>query len=118
VSQGAASHASLGHLYLHGLGVPKDVDLARAYFTTGVAADDPASLNALGLMLLNGVGMNQDVLKGAEYIKRAVDKGHVEAYFNLAMLKLRVRFPCNSFNDCMPVITVLVAGWIGCWHGT
>jgi TPR repeat protein len=85
-------------LYLHGLGVPKDVELARAYFSTGVAADEPASLNALGLMLLNGVGTSQDVMKGAEYIKRAVDKGHTEAYFNLAMLKLRVRAAVDCFK--------------------
>ncbi len=88
------AHGNLGHLYLHGLGVGKDVDKAREHFEAGAAHGEAASLNGLGYMYLHGIGVEMDIVKGADMIKRAADAGYVEAMYNLALLRLKAGKLC------------------------
>ena len=90
VDQGVKSYGSLGHLYLHGLGVPQDTAQAKSYFEAGAAIGDAASQNGLGYMYLHGIGVPQSTDKGFELVKKAADQGHPEALYNLALLKIKV----------------------------
>lgn len=49
-------------------------------------ADDPASLNRLGIWYVNGENVAKDVSKGVVYIRRAAELGHIGAQFNMANL--------------------------------
>ncbi len=122
--QGVAVQSSLGHLYLHGLGVPRDLEKARAYFQQGVSHADAAACNGLGYMLVHGLGGPVEVVRGIDLIKRASDAGFMEARFNLGMLRLQVtalslgvadvrrQSVCVHSKDCRCRARVTPARWL------
>jgi TPR repeat protein len=72
------AHLYLGNLYTSSiLGyVPKDEKKAFEYFTLGAMQGDPECLHELGIAYMSGRGVEKEVDKGVEYLKKAVKKGH------------------------------------------
>jgi TPR repeat protein len=87
VTDSAASN--LCNLYLYGMGVPRDVDKAKALCEVGARLGDPNALTMLGEMYQNGNGLPQDREKALEYYRKAADLGHLHAQYALGYLMLQ-----------------------------
>eukprot|EP01103_Thecamoeba_quadrilineata_P012454 TRINITY_DN3213_c0_g1_i2.p1 TRINITY_DN3213_c0_g1~~TRINITY_DN3213_c0_g1_i2.p1 ORF type:complete len:323 (-),score=59.99 TRINITY_DN3213_c0_g1_i2:34-1002(-) len=48
--------------------------------------ENPQALNNLGYMLLNGIGIEKNFMKGLEYLNHAVRKSHPDSLVHLALL--------------------------------
>ena len=99
--QGISSDASLGHMYLHGRGVPRDPQKAFGYLDRAAAAGDAVGMHGLGYAYLLGVGVDQDEEEGVRLIKAAADANVMDAKYNLGMLKLEVRVPVCVIERCV-----------------
>ncbi|KAI8905890.1 hypothetical protein EDD86DRAFT_211043 [Gorgonomyces haynaldii] len=83
----AASQSAgyLGEMYARGEGVQQNLEVARKWFERGVAQDNGASYNGLGMMYLEGLGgLEVDTKLGLKYLNEAAQKGDVKGTFNLA----------------------------------
>jgi hypothetical protein len=75
----------LGKLYYNGDdGVPRNLQLAAAYFGAAARAGHPGALFAAGRMLDLGQGIPADQKKAAIYYKQAAVKGNRDARYALA----------------------------------
>ena len=87
----ALSNSAMGWIYLETDDKSKNEDFsydnskARAYFEKGKEYDDPSSINNLGYMFMQGVGVDKDYEVGFPYLEQAAAKGLPEAEFNLGM---------------------------------
>lgn len=72
----------LGKMFLTGLGTGKDPEKAEGYFES-VADNDARAMYELGLLHFKGVDMPRDLVKSAEWMRKAADAGHPEAQFVL-----------------------------------
>lgn len=66
----------LGVVYMYGRG-GRSVDTAKAveYFQRAVVHEDPRAMNALGMLLRNGDGIEQDLEQSREYARRSAEAG-------------------------------------------
>lgn len=78
----------LGHMTLHGQGVPKDE--AAAFRLLSAAADkgDAAAQNSLGGMYFRGIGTSRDTAQALIWFSRAADQNQPNALNNLGQLYL------------------------------
>eukprot|EP00617_Octactis_speculum_P000469 CAMPEP_0185772458 /NCGR_PEP_ID=MMETSP1174-20130828/69188_1 /TAXON_ID=35687 /ORGANISM="Dictyocha speculum, Strain CCMP1381" /LENGTH=136 /DNA_ID=CAMNT_0028458757 /DNA_START=21 /DNA_END=431 /DNA_ORIENTATION=+ len=78
----------LGECYRKGVGVTKNLKLARAWFTEAAnhETEGESGMCALGTMLVKGLGGDQDVEKGCRLWMAAARRGITEAENNLQML--------------------------------
>ena len=74
-------------MYVFGEGTP--VDFTEAVYWFGVAADQghAPSLNELGIMYAEGMGVDADLEKAKEFWKKAEELGCEEAGENLKQLE-------------------------------
>ncbi|KAB5549667.1 ubiquitin-protein ligase sel1 [Coniochaeta sp. 2T2.1] len=78
----------LGRMHLRGDGVPIDFDRAKFWFDRGIQSGDAQSQYGLGLMLLHGYGMGQNVGRAAELFKVAADQDYAPAQVQIGALYL------------------------------
>jgi SEL1 protein len=78
----ALSQYSMGLMYLHGLGVPKDPVKAADYFAPAADQDLAVAQVRLGALFLD----QGDVPTAMRYFDLAARNGHIEAYYYLAEL--------------------------------
>ena len=81
----ARAQSTLGLLYYHAQGVPRDPSEALRWFRTAADQDDPTALFYLGLMFAEGQGVPQDKAEAAEWFHRAADLGEARAQYNLGL---------------------------------
>ena len=62
----------IGHCYMHGEGVPVEVDLALSYFRIGMDSRDVESFYRLGKNYCDGVGVEKDHELGVYYYENAL----------------------------------------------
>lgn len=82
------SLASLGYMYLKGLGVPRDAALAREFLRAPVDAGLASAVTSLGVMYASGEGEVQDEATAFALFTRAAESNHADAHFNLAQMHL------------------------------
>ncbi|KAF2458269.1 hypothetical protein BDY21DRAFT_342020 [Lineolata rhizophorae] len=76
------SQYSLGLMYLHGLGVPRDPVLAAEYLAPAADQDQASAQVLLGALFLD----QGDVSTAIRYFETAARQGHIEAFYYLAEL--------------------------------
>ena len=87
----ARAQATLGAMYLSGLGVTKD-DSKAVYWTRKAAdAGNPKAQTNLGLIYFYGRGVPQDDTQAAEWLKKAAIRGNASARSTLGILFLEGR---------------------------
>lgn len=88
---------ALGLLYLHGFEpyLPQNLGEAIKCFK-GASKKRTDALNHLGFMYFHGTGVDKNPETGLEYFKKAADKGHKEAQFNVAVI---YHFGCGVNPD-------------------
>lgn len=95
-TQGAHCAGFIGARYLGGQGVPQDFEQARVWFLRGIEFGDYLSYNSLGFMYYHGIGVEKDLTKGVEYIKKAVDLKYGPAHFNLGYAYFQRNHPGDA----------------------
>ena len=70
---------------MNGILVDQDYGLAVEWFEKAVVQDEPVALNNYGTMLVNGNGVERDVSRGFEMIKRAAELGNHDAKVSLGV---------------------------------
>lgn len=76
----APSMTKLATAYATGRGIKKDESMALRWYNTAASKQDSEAEYQLAMMLLRGKGgMQQDIIAGKGWLKRAVDHGHAEA---------------------------------------
>ncbi|MBO4632996.1 MAG: SEL1-like repeat protein, partial [Lentisphaeria bacterium] len=80
-----APEAALGKMYYHG-GFGIQPDPVRAVRFLKQAAEDPEAQFLLGGLCLNGTGTPKNVSEAAECFRRAAEKGHIPAGFELGRM--------------------------------
>ncbi|KAK5992758.1 Suppressor of lin-12-like protein 1 [Cladobotryum mycophilum] len=78
----------LGRMYLRGDGVAQNFDRARFWFERGISQGDSMSQYGMGLMLLNGYGSKENVMKAVELLKAAADQDYAPAQVQMGQLYL------------------------------
>ncbi|MCK9454736.1 tetratricopeptide repeat protein [Sulfurimonas sp.] len=79
----AQAQTELGHIYVNGLGVKKDVLNAKKYWEKAAEKNNVDALYYLGLMYYKGVGVTQDYRKSLDYWKRAAKQNDGESAFSV-----------------------------------
>lgn len=77
-----------GTLYDRGIELveQKDYEKALQAFEFGAKAGDLDAMTALGIMYIAGVGVNQNDVKGFNYIQDAANKSHAKAQYTLGAI--------------------------------
>lgn len=70
-----AAQASLGQMFLEGLGIEKDVERALELFEASAQRGEPAGMNGLGWLHLHGLGVEQNPETAASWYRRSAEKG-------------------------------------------
>ena len=78
---------NLGNCYYDGMGVIKDLNTARVWFTRAAETGDVDSKAALGLMLLKAEGGPMDAKRGIALWEESSGEGHPVARSNLKELE-------------------------------
>jgi SEL1 protein len=76
----------LGRMYLRGEGVNQDLQLARFWFKRGVAFGDSLSQHHLGLMHLEGLGVEKAQKYAASLFREAADQDYAPSLVRMAVL--------------------------------
>lgn len=78
----------LGHMTLHGQGVPKDEAAALKLLLAAAEKGDALAQNTVGGMYYNGLGTPRDLAQAVLWLGRAADQGQPNALNNLGQLYL------------------------------
>ena len=73
-------------MYARGYGVPKDLEVARHWWSFAAAQNDPGAQYNLGVVYATGEGVPRDYKQAAHWLDRAARRGHVQAQQNLGVL--------------------------------
>ena len=75
-----------GLKYLHGIGFPRNLNLAYAHFLEGAENDDVLCMNALAQCYHLGLGVESDIDAAQKWLQRGINKGSSDAKCSLALL--------------------------------
>ncbi len=85
-----AGHATgayeLAKLYEQGLGLPRDLEAARAWTERAAEGGNIRAMHDLAVYFAEGEGGPRSYAKAAEWFRKAADHGVVDSQFNLATL--------------------------------
>ena len=73
------SQEFMGILYEEGLGVPKDIEKALAWYERAANSGDMAAQYNLGRIYLEGKLVDRDIDRGRDFLRRAADQGDKDA---------------------------------------
>ncbi|MBT3534138.1 MAG: sel1 repeat family protein, partial [Rhodospirillaceae bacterium] len=80
------AHYVMGQVNETGSGRAKDPDKAYQWYRRAAAAGLPRAQNALGRMLMRGLGTTASATGGANWVRRAAKQGYPPAQFNLGYM--------------------------------
>ena len=83
------SYLTLGMLYEQGLGVPKDLRNAAAWYLRSAQAGDPSAMYNLAVLYHFGGGVAKDLTEAASWYRAAAERGHQSAQNRLATMYLQ-----------------------------
>ena len=75
-----------GLKYLHGIGVPRNLNLAYAHFLEGAESEDVQCMTSLAQCYHLGLGVESDIDAAQRWLQRAIMKGSADAKCSLALL--------------------------------
>jgi SEL1 protein len=78
----------LGRMFLRGDGVTQSFEKAKLWFDRGVGHNDAQSQHGLGLMMLHGYGMKENVKKAMDLFKSSADQDYAPALVQMGQLYL------------------------------
>ncbi|CAJ0628656.1 166_t:CDS:10, partial [Entrophospora sp. SA101] len=85
----------LGQMYWRGEGVEQNTRTAIKWFQRGVSLSNPAALNGMGMMYMEGVEVNKNYDMAMTYLKHAADLDYPDAQVNLVQKnELQSAFEC------------------------
>jgi TPR repeat protein len=93
-AQDEAAMLSLAHLYLKGICLPQDTDRGRQLYEKLAKNGHPEAEFRLGLIHLNGYGVEKNFIIADEMFRRAIAHGHPSAQQFLDFLNE------EGFDDC------------------
>lgn len=76
----------LGALYLHGLGVAKDIPQAVQWLEKATAQRQPEAEAAMANLYFTGTGVAQNDATGFKYLRRAANAGNIRAMRQLGLM--------------------------------
>lgn len=77
---------TLGSMHLYGVGVPLDLNLARAYLEDGAEHDYAVSVLNLGMIYCLGLGVEKNPREAMRLFEHAAELGSREAVTNMAVM--------------------------------
>jgi len=77
----ARAQNNLAYLYEHGLGVPRSLNEALAWYSRAAEAGLPAAQYNLGTFYYRGQGVAQDAAAGCKWFESAANGGYTDAEF-------------------------------------
>ncbi|MGE4219715.1 MAG: tetratricopeptide repeat protein [Alphaproteobacteria bacterium] len=83
------SYLTLGMLYEQGLGVPKDLQNAAAWYLRAAQSGDPSAMYNLAVLYHFGGGVAKDLIEAAYWYRAAAERGHQSAQNRLATMSLQ-----------------------------
>ena len=96
----------VAHLYLLGLGVAQDVDLAAKWAKKSAEHGYVEGMSLLASLYQRGVGVPQDIQKAMEWRKKAAQTGDALAQYNLALVYLRGRNVPKDIEKALELLRV------------
>ena len=79
----------LGTLYEKGMGVKKDVDIARRYYVQAAERGNAKAMHNLAVLDADGGGKGANYKSAAQWFRKAADRGVADSQFNLGILYAR-----------------------------
>ena len=79
----------LGTFYEKGLGVKKDTDLARRYYTQAAERGNAKAMHNLAVLDADGGGKGANYKSASQWFRKAADRGVADSQFNLGILYAR-----------------------------
>ena len=76
----------LGTLHEKGLGVKKDVDVARRYYMQAAERGNAKAMHNLAVLDADGGGKGANYKSAAQWFRKAADRGVADSQFNLGIL--------------------------------
>jgi len=86
-----ASQRQLAARYAEGVGVTRDLALARRWYEQAAEAGDPESQTAMGLMLADAKGGNADPAQALRWFRQAAEQGYAPAQYWMGWMYLTGR---------------------------
>lgn len=84
----SSAQFSLGRMYAHGKGVPKDLTESTRWFRLAAEQGHSPAQFVLGYMFENGDGVPKDLAEAARWFRLAADQGNALAQYSLGVMYL------------------------------
>lgn len=107
----------MGYLYINGISVTKDLDLAIKYFRKGIRENDSDAMFSLGQLYLSGdvglktgfFGKKPDYESGILLIEAAASKNNISAIFRLGYLKYTGQYAKQNKIEGIKLLKIAAA---------
>jgi hypothetical protein len=83
------AHLWIGSLHEKGLGVEKDLTLARTHYTAAAEKGNAKAMHNLAVLYAEGIDGRRDYKTAARWFQRAAERGIADSQYNLAILMMR-----------------------------
>jgi predicted nucleic acid-binding Zn-ribbon protein len=83
------AHLWIASLYEKGLGVEKDLNLARTHYLTAAEKGNAKAMHNLAVLYAEGIDGRRDYKTAIRWFQRAADRGIADSQYNLAILRMR-----------------------------
>jgi len=97
----APAHNTIGHLYSHGYGVPKNVDEGLRWYRSGADLGNEVAMFNVGVAHETGNGVPRDYAEALAWWHRAADKGMAEAKYNIGVFYLEGKGVPRDYKEAM-----------------
>lgn len=83
------AHLWIGSLHEKGIGVEKDLMLARTHYTAAAEKGNAKAMHNLAVLYAEGIDGRRDYKTAARWFQRAAERGIADSQYNLAILLMR-----------------------------
>jgi TPR repeat protein len=83
------AHLWIGSLYEKGLGVEKDLNLARTHYSAAAEKGNAKAMHNLAVLYAEGIDGRRDYKTAIRWFQRAAERGIADSQYNLAILLMR-----------------------------
>ena len=97
----AAAHNTIGHMYAHGYGVPKNVEEALRWYRSGADLGSEVAMFNVGVAHETGNGVPRDYAEALVWWRKAADKGMAEAKYNIGVFYLEGKGVPRDYKEAM-----------------
>jgi predicted nucleic acid-binding Zn-ribbon protein len=83
------AHLWIASLYEKGLGVEKDLNLARTHYMAAAEKGNAKAMHNLAVLYAEGIDGRRDYKTAVRWFQRAAERGIADSQYNLAILRMR-----------------------------